>query len=409
MLHCLAYGNSDQASFRDPEVRACLDVMSVPSTIATYYPDATAAFVLSSDLEYLIEPRTPLFQEWLREPRASHYTLAATMGPTIAEYVGAARTDQPHVLHFPPDFYTADLCDEMVSSMISFQREYGGRAERIAEKLDRYRSLLDRAHGGSGEIDAVDERRGPRYVLSPYFAVESLSSEWWEVTQQIWQSARVLERADGISPVVSISRGSLLAEAVRQVPSELSSTVFFWIPGFDERRVSSTELRLVRESVSELSNSYELVNLYGGYFSILLSKFGLFGFNNGLGYSESREWPTLDATGAAPARYYVRRLHAFMPTAVASTLIEHDAAFACECSVCGGTERLPSQLGYHELKRHFALARAWEIEQSAQQGLPQLCDDMRSDAQRVRAVRRHIPSNIRIPSDHLLSWADALE
>lgn len=161
--------------------------------------------------------------------------------------------------------------------------------------------------------------------------------------------------------------------------------------------------------MSELSNSYKLVNLYGGYYSILLSKFGLFGFNNGLGYSESREWPTLDATGAAPARYYVRRLHAFMPTAVASTLIEHDSAFACKCSVCRGTERLPNQLSYHELKRHFALARAWEIEQSTQRELSQLCDDMRSDAERVTAVHRHIPSNIRIPANHLLVWADALE
>ena len=409
MLHCLAYGNSDQASFRDPDVRACFKVMSVPSTIATYYPDATAAFVLSSQLEYLIEPRTPLFQEWLREPRASHYTLAAAMGPTIAEHVDAARAEGPRELHFPPDFYTADVCDELASSMISFQREYGGRAARITERLDRYRSLLDRAHGGSGEIDTVDERRGPRYVLSPYFAVESLSSEWWEVTQRIWQSTRSLERANRISPVVSIARGSLLAEAVCQVPSELSPTVFFWIPGFDERRISPAELRIVKESVSELSNSYELVNLYGGYFSILLGKFGLYGFNNGLGYSESRDWPTLDATGAAPARYYVRRLHAFMSTAVASTLIEHDAAFACECSVCGGTKRLPSQLGYHELKRHFALARAWEIEQSTQHELAQLCDDMRRDAQRVRAVRRLIPSNIRIPDRHLLNWADALE
>jgi len=65
----MAYGNSDQVSFRDPEVRESFDFMTVPGTIASYYADATAAFVLSSELNYLIDPRTPLFQGALQSPR----------------------------------------------------------------------------------------------------------------------------------------------------------------------------------------------------------------------------------------------------------------------------------------------------------------------------------------------------
>jgi hypothetical protein len=56
-----------------------------------------------------------------------------------------------------------------------------------------------------------------------------------------------------------------------------------------------------------------LVNMYGGFFSICLRHAGLAGFGNGLTYSESREWPALASTGAAPPRYYVRQLHAFLP------------------------------------------------------------------------------------------------
>ena len=201
----------------------------------------------------------------------------------------------------------------------------------------------------------------------------------------------------------------MLEEAVLSVPGRLSSTVFFWVPGFDERAKSIAELRSLRTTVSALSGRRKLMNLYGGYFSILLGKVGLAGFNNGLGYSESRDWPTLDATGAAPARYYVRKLHAYMSTAAATSLVEEDPAFGCECSACGEGTRYPNELDYHQLKRHFALARAWERRMSEENSNSDLCDAMREDEARATRVRRRIPGNVRIPSDHLSRWATALE
>ena len=405
MLHCLAYGNSDQASFRDPEIRECFDIMTVPSTIASYYADATAAFVLSSGLQYFIEPRTPLFQETLREPRASHFTLGAAMGPTVQAALGAPsdRADR----HFPPHFYSPDVCDEVVSHLVRFQREYGRRSGHISAKLRRYRDLLNRARGTADDSASVDETRGPEYVLCPYFAVDSFWSEWWEVTKQIWQSALRLDNPRDISPVVAISDVGLLAAAVQSIPVELSSTVFFWIPGFDERQCRVSDLRTLRDTVSELGDRYRLINLYGGFFSILLGAIGLHGFNNGLGYSESRQWPTLDATGAAPARYYVEKLHAYLPTATAQRLIESESSFKCEYSAGGA--KLPIELNYHELKKHFALARASELKQVEEQDLSEVCASMREADAIARSATRRMPSNVRIPHAHLSRWADALE
>lgn len=408
MRHFLAYGNSDQASFRNPEVRRCFDMISVPSTIASYYADATAAFVLSSGRDYFIEPRTPLFQEWIREPRASHYTLAAAMGHAVQDRLGPLSERESKIVQFPAGFYSHDVCDEVVASLISFQRDYGGRAEHISEKLNRYRSLLDRAQGGSGSVASANDARSPTYLLCPYFAARTLSSDWWEVMLRLWESAQRQERPREIVPVVSITELSMLERAIRCVPDRLSSTVFFWVPGFDERTVSRAALRVLRRTIATLSSDLKLMNLYGGFFSILLGKDGLAGFNNGLGYSESRDWPTLDATGAAPARYYVRRLHAYMSTAAATSLVEADPAFSCDCSVCRGGTR-PNELNYHELKQHFALARAWEIQLSEQYERSYLRDAMRDDARRVTRVRRRMPSRVRIPSDHLSRWADALE
>ncbi|MCQ3813015.1 MAG: hypothetical protein KTU85_01145 [Acidimicrobiia bacterium] len=409
MLHFLAYGNSDQASFRDLEVRQCFDILTVPSTIASYYSDATAAFVLSSQLDYMIEPRTPLFQEMLQAPRASHYTLAAEMGETVNAHLNkGGEVVDGNSRYFSPEFYSDDVCREMVTSMVDFQRQYGGRSAQITDKLNRYRKLLAEATGDSGTTERNDEKREPSYILCPYFAVRSFSDKWWKVVGRTWNAATQLDDPGVISPVVSMSDPSLLREAIEQVPSTLSSKVFFWIPGFDEKQASLHSLVQVRSVVADLNEEYDLFNLYGGYFSILLGKFGLAGFNNGLGYSESREWPTLDSTGAAPARYYVRKLHAYVSTATASAIVEADPAFACECSVCRGG-RLPTELTYHELKRHFALARAWEIEIANSASLPDLRDTLRADSSRCDNLRNRLPSHLRIPTDHLNRWAEALD
>ena len=407
MLHCLAYGNSDQASFRDLGVRACFDILTVPSTIASYYSDATAAFVLSSELKYMIEPRTPLFQELLRDPRASHFTLASFMGHSVDSHLNDS-VDQDIDVYFPADFYSEDVCAEVVLSMVDFQRQYGGRAVEVAAKLDRYRELLAKATGEAPTASLYDDQRGPTYVLCPYFAVRSFSDEWWMVMERIWAAALQLDTPKEISPVVSMSDVSLLETAIERVPDGMSSRVFYWIPGFDERRVDVRRLRQLRTVIGGLGGTYRLMNLYGGYYSILMGKFGLDGFNNGLGYSESREWPTLDATGAAPARYYLRKLHAYVPTATATSIIENDETFMCDCGVCG-EGRLPSDLSYHELKRHFALSRAREIEQSEEFDLTELCTMLTDDAERCQELQRRLPRNIRIRSEHLSRWAEALE
>lgn len=409
MLHFLGYGNSDQASFRDPEVRRCFDVLTVPSTIASYYSDATAAFVLSSQLRYMIEPRTPLFQEVLREPRASHYTLASEMGDTVrAHLIEHSGSEGSNSVSFPPDFYSDDVCGEMVASMVDFQRQYGGRAERITARLDRYRSLLEKATGESSPIGQGEVPLGPTYILCPYFAVQSLSDEWWEVMGRIWNAARNLSNPETISPVVSMSDHPLLRQAVESVPDDLSPRVFYWIPGFDERQAGQHSLEQVRSVVTDLQERRELINLYGGYYSILLGKFGLNGFNNGLGYSEHRDWPTLDSTGAAPARYYLRRLHGYVSTATATAIVETDGTFACECSVCRDG-RLPNELSYHELKRHFALARGWEVSEMESTDLADLCATLREDSIRCDRLRKRLPSGLRIPAGHLSRWAEALE
>ena len=250
MLHYIAYGNSDQASFRDPEVRNSFDILTVPSTIASYYADATAAFVLSSELDYMIEPRTPLFQGLLQAPRASHFTLASMMGSAVRTHM--SKTEQPQQeegIHFPVEFYTDEVCREMVLSMIEFQREYGYRANDVRAKVDRYRQLLNKATGGHSSPRSSNATRSPAHVLCPYFAVQSFHDEWWRIMERIWRAAQRMDDAADISPVIAMSDISALQSAIERAPDGLSSTVFYWIPSFDERRADIRRLSQLKNTV----------------------------------------------------------------------------------------------------------------------------------------------------------------
>lgn len=411
MRHFLAYGNSDQASFRQPDVREAFDFLLVPGTIAAYYADATAAFVLSSQLDYVIEPRTPLFQGRIPEPKASHYSLAERLGATVRTRMGEDNVRAE--VNFARNVYTPPVIRELVDSVISFQRGYGGRAPEIEGRLTRYRQLLAEALQRPALEDGEPAARPPSFILAPYFAVESLADPWWDVCLAIWDVCTQLEAPARISPVVAVASPGVLSRALVATPGDLSPTCFFWITGFDERTAPERELATLWEAVSENSSRRSLVNLYGSFFSVCLEYARLWGFNNGLGYSESRSWPELPSTGAAPPRYYLPNLHLFLPPAVAQLITDADPFFRCPCAVCI-TERYGRpvsivSLSYHELKRHFVLARQGEIELVTSSSQSDVAAHLHAAAERFGQLRESLPARVRIEVAFLRRWARVLE
>jgi hypothetical protein len=401
MRHFLAYGNSDQSSFRDPLVRESFDYMTVPGTIAAYYPDATAAFVLSSELNYIVDPRTPLFQGLIRQPRASHLTLASILSPQVAEFLVNA-SDQSA---FTADLYSPDVIDELVTRTLAFQREYGGKAGPIQTKLERYQRLLAEARGEFPIYSNIQEGQPPAFVLAPYF-LSGVDDEWDLVMRRIWARCASDVAHNQVCAVVAAVSVEVLDTKLQAVPRELSTTTFFWVNAFDERKVRESDLRALWEVVLLRSGGRQLVNMYGGFFSICLQYAGLWGFNNGLGYSEFRDWPELPATGAAPARYYVPRLHVYASQTSAQLLIDRAPSFRCSCEVC--RDKPVVELSYLDLKRHFALTRRDElriVQENEPRGVAQLLDSALSD---FTLAAEELPRGFGISVGHLARWSSVL-
>jgi hypothetical protein len=404
MRHFLAYGHSDQATFRSPTVQASFDYLTVPGTIAAFYPDATAAFVLSSEILYVIDPRTPLFQERIELPRASHFALAAWHGERVESRLGSARARR--AVTFPAEFYDDETIREMAETVIAAQRNYGQRALAIQQKLDRYRRLL--AEAQSRELQpSPNEQRSPAFVIAPYFVSDG-NDGWAPVNERIMNVVTQIPQSDSVSAMIAVDSVDHLAARLRSVPEQLSSTVFFWTHRFDERTVPQDDLQRMWSVVADLPTDHQFVNFYGGFFSICMGNVGLWGFNNGLGYSESREWPELSSTGAAPARYYFRQLHAYVSTALGQLIVDRIPDWACTCEVCIG--RPIVALGYHDLKRHFALSRRWEIDLVATNSPSDVAERLRNAANRYETiVLPNIPPGVqRLDISYLRKWANVL-
>jgi hypothetical protein len=319
--------------------------------------------------------------------------------------------DNPTPITFSRSLFTEEVLVELVESVVNAQATYGARAEEIAAKLDRYQQLLVQAMSEAGttltpETEGLAATRPPSFVLLPYFAASSLSDPWWDANRRIWQlGVKFSEQSP--SAVVAVGNAATLREAIQTVPTTLSEAIFFWITGLDERRASDSELLALANAVLNRPANRQLINLYGGFFSICLEYVGLWGFNNGLGYSESRSWPELSATGAAPARYYVRRLHAFFAPAVAQLLADADPTLRCDCVTC--VNRNVVGLTYHELKRHFALSRRWEIHEVRTNMPEDIAATLDDTAQRMETVvAGSIPLRLVPDARYLRTWARVL-
>ncbi len=406
MRHFLAYGNSDQESFRMQDVLDTFQVITVPGTIAAFYEEATAGFILTTSKPYIIDPRTPLLQGEVGTAKASHLSLSSWLGGTFASHVA----ESSEGLSVPASFLSPQMVAEMARELTSRQREYGQHAHSIGKKLDRYRRLRAIAqHAPEPQQDPVHETRPPEHILAPYFAAANESDPWWDVCENVWGACRELEYGLDVSPVVAVTNPEFLETAMSMSPQDLDGTSFFWLTGFDERRASGSVLRQVMSAVASGSDGRAWVNLYGGFFSICLGHWGLNGFSNGLGYSESRDWPELASTGAAPPRYYLRALHAFASPAVAQLLIDNDEWFGCDCRVCVDRLNQIADLGYHELKQHFALARAWEVKFVESSTAEEISTHLREVADRLASLADQLPSTLLPRTSHLDKWANVLE
>lgn len=394
--HYLAYGATDQETFR--ELRDAYDGVLVPATIAAFQRKGTGGFVLSLSATdeappYMIDSRFPLFQQALEAPKKSHSALADLLDDPDLVVIGLDPT---------PDDFPEDRIANIARCWVDFNTGYG---QRESATFDKYAKRL-------GVDVRPDRAQNPEAVLAPYFACDGPADAWWERSRLFFEHTSNYTSGVRCLRVVCARNAAALDPLLADVPNPERLVV--WVSGLDEHNATAGHLIEYRRAIANaVRRGHEPFALYGGFFSVLLGADGLRGSSHGVGFSEHRNWRELPTSGAAPARYYLRRAHRYVSQDLAQQLYMASPDITeCPCEHCAG--RPPIALDYHELMKHSVWCRAEEIRRWYDVNLNAVATVLSDefDALNVQIDQSGLPPAIRVRArsvlEHLPEWARAL-
>lgn len=398
--HFLSYGSTDQQTIRS--VSDCFQGMIVPGTIAAFQADGTRGFVLSlsaaTSVPYAIDPRTPLFQTFIESPKKSHGSLAMVLG---------LQDEFARDSYIPPAVWTPDRIQEVAERWLEFNTAY---LTIQPKAFDKYARRL-------GRPVVQEQAQGPEWILPPYLTRSANLTRFAEISNELWrESVRAAtdpRTAARLRPVVAVDDPRILRDEALSLDRD---EVVVWVSDLDEVSLANeVSLGHYARAVRDISDAgVAPFALYGGYFAVALGSLGLTGASHGVGFSEHRSHIELKSSGAAPARYYVERLHRYVPVDLASELWRRRPDLV-ESFYTGFDGVDPQELDYHDLMQHSVRARWHEIEQVRAYAPADHVTDLRdvhasavADLEAIRlteGLRRRANSML----IHLPMWARALE
>jgi len=339
----------------------------IPLSIATAFPSGTYGFIRAlcardTTKQYAIDPRTALFQKnWDRSNvRNPHRKMVAVLGEPFNP-VGLEESLKAEA------FMEDSVVESVVQKCLDFQRHFKLRIED-ERKLEKYKKLL-----GLSSLGSLGE---PQFLIPPYFQFEILDDPWYSVSKRCVLASQSHSHGIAIRPVLHFAQWSGISnwnECYHWMRDSNIRSFWFYPNDFKEHDAEINELKLYRSAVqSATDNHLEAYTLFGGYFGILMSYFGLTGFGNGIGYGEWRN-SGYHKGGNAAKRVYLLKLHRFFDAPIAQALIEVDPDYfgndTDTLSECIVTERSLNDLTLDDCLDHFMECRKIEMDFVATQPL----------------------------------------
>lgn len=300
---------AEQRHFEYPEKGTYQGVV-INANMAAYAPAGLAAFLLekTATATYIIDPLTHAFQHDPEvicnsegEPKSSIKSIAEAYGDPVVGLVGARPL-------LPKHFKGPKVLRAFTERCVEFQ-------------LDHLRSFMKDADAAKYVDD--NEIKPPYAVVAPYFFLtETTYADWLPICVDAARQTRA-KVGDGGGPkaftAVVVSQGILLDDSAQEAISDRFSSAaldgyLLWVDDLDEKSASKAELAGLLKLARRLraDGKREVINLHGGYFSILaagvLGKNALSGVTHAPEFGEFRS--VVPVGGGIPiARYYIPSLH----------------------------------------------------------------------------------------------------
>ncbi len=297
-------------------------------------------------------------------------------------------------------------------------------ARRIAERaLDFQREFA--LGGGSASVleffGISTEPRPRNYILlAPYFVATHIKSPEYVVNKKLLEySIQVKKDDEKLYAVIAIDR-ALLGDirALKRIIkdyiqySDKVDGYAIWITDFDEAEedVDSLNRFIVFLYALKKFSRKPIINLYGGYFSLILSKLSIIdGIVTKICYRQRR--PRCVISGGPPIElYYFPLVKTKINIQTVASIIQKDKTLKCKCPICSKhfDEILMKELArprsaINELKKHFLYTFNDEVKHVSETPLDTLLNGLK---QNYDKAEEYIQLIGRI--DHLMSWYNTL-
>lgn len=352
-VHILRYGTVAEKAHLKTAISS-YDWLSINGNTAAYVSSAIAKFIVEDffskpDKGYFIDPITYAFQNNIRLLQSSSKaTGEVSLKKSISKLVEMYGTPVDKVKDgmpvTPEDFQPEEARNVFCEKILSFQ--YNLVYTHIENNdLQKYIDYVS-PEGASN----LPQFR-PKFLIPPYFYLDSQNASWEKwldlnikfINYATTVANEKYEKTPVYAQIViskQILTDSIGIQRIIDAYQKASCTGFtIWVDDLNEHEAAYAELQGFVQLLQGLSPK-PVYNMYGGYFSILLthSKLKLLsGVSHGLEYGESRKvYPV--GGGIPVSKYYYLPLHQRQDFTKAFYLLDHAGALDLSKANWGSSE-----------------------------------------------------------------------
>ena len=347
-IHILRYGTVGDKAHLEKATNT-FDYLAINANSAAYVSGAIAKFVVeklfNSDKKgYFIDPITYAFQKNIHLLKNKDQKLKKSILKLIDCYGKPASNvcnDIPiQISDFDKDEDIEAFCRQVLDFQYAVIQQYISQ-----EDMSKY-LIYDT---GSSLTDIAQLH--PKFLIAPYFYLDITDPDfhgWLNINRKCISIAKKNADQYGNLPVfaqIVLSQECLLdATAIQKIKTAYSQCecdgFTIWVDGLDEHEATLEQLKCFVELLKNIKGK-PIYNMYGGFFSILLTHKSinlLNGVSHGLEYGENRAvYPV--GGGIPVSKYYLMPLHQRADFTKAFYLLKHNNVLDTSLPDWGPTEK----------------------------------------------------------------------
>lgn len=338
--------------------RSMLNGVVLNARLAENYNKACYALINANNLNYFIDPETPIFcldpsRFWKENeptPRDSYKEIATKFGPPILSAVNKSRPLAADDFYGEDGKLNTDLIRTFVANIVRFERQAFTTFSSSLLSFTNQEEVGGRLQG----------------IIPPYFLLSSTEEKWYQVYEEIVHVAIDMKASDRLYVPLFLSE-SLLQEENRQrlirdiVNHQSIDGIILWVNRLNEQEPGSARLGEYLTFIKELSKTQkEVVIFYGGFLTAIMAHHGVSKVCSGMQFWDYRDIYQAPG-GRTPKRYYLEFLHIFRQYQEALRILQAFKKWTCPCVYCQNTIYVSDDPPLSAFKGHFLFSRSNEV------------------------------------------------